>query len=699
MKKKFYVRATAFIFALILIFSVSAIAIAANTVVPKNIATSDIMDDLKAMEAYDTNRYNKDETVDYCEILELIEFGYDANGNTREYGLYLYIYNPSGRAIETGSAYKNRVQLRAAPVKETVAGGDTAWNKYALKYLDKSSDNLFYKFKIDVPNSFMRIPDKNMRVYEISDVELFFENENKIRSVGASGKWMYIGYQEYHAEGSKNETSTLSWESDVLMTLDLDLNPATWKTETHEKGTGWAYELSSVYFNVPDKIIEDYGDPDDVTKGLVRVQGTYDNYFISGLSVKNKNTYDMLLPYEGISLNDSTPFAFNTYPYETSSAVYLYEAFCMFGYNAGNFFHYYPVWPSAYLFNYQILNYGNLFRGNLFGMTSSEYEKAITSRLEGGTLYSSKGSYSEGVLDVSADDGDIADAIITYSDKYGSYGFWDWVLGDSYYPDEHYGGISPIVAVDKDYVYIWDNETCGEKYFIGENDVDYFCDFVENSKDSETTFIIRFAVTDYYCDDIYICHENSSLGVDYNNGNYYFRDEIFLDFDILSLTWKNKNGVRTVIPVKATSINIVGNVTPPHEDNDNFGKNDDPGLWDCLTSIADLRWQVLMIGFVVIIVVIFMFPSIGKLFGKFFGLIGRFFGWLFRLPGKMFDGEKKLDERRARKRKLASDKEDRKYKNEERERERQERERKTEKHEEKKETQKNTTEEKTEEKT
>ena len=242
--KKRITKIIAFAILLVLCFSALPMSIFARTVVPDNIHTTNVMDDLLKMEAYSKDKFPINENADYCDIIDLIEWGYDYSGKTSDYALFLYIYNPSTKEIDTTKGYKNRIQLRSAPLEESVAGGDTPWEKYQLTFVNKSEDNLFYKFKLDVPQSYMRKPDKTKRIYQIADVEFIFKGESKSRSCGASGLWIYTGYQEYHGDGGNNTYSTLWWDSTNLLTVDLDVRSASWKTATSDKGQGIVFSRS-----------------------------------------------------------------------------------------------------------------------------------------------------------------------------------------------------------------------------------------------------------------------------------------------------------------------------------------------------------------------------------------------------------------------------------------------------------------------
>ena len=200
-------------------------------------------------------------------------------------------------------------------VKESFVGDGEDWEKFGLKFISKSSDNLFYKFKVDTSNSYMRKPDKTQRIYEIADVEIFYSGASMAKTVGCSGKWVYTGYMGYHGSNVNNAASTLYWDSTNLMTLDLDISQATWKTNTSSKGTGYQQELFSAYFSVPNSIIRDYGDQNDPTKGLVEINGYYNNLKLRGLSIMDSTLYSDLYNYRNVAASDSVPYGFYTDPY------------------------------------------------------------------------------------------------------------------------------------------------------------------------------------------------------------------------------------------------------------------------------------------------------------------------------------------------------------------------------------------------
>ncbi len=638
--KKIYIRITSIFLLLLFCLTALPLSIFADSVVIEDIETSRIEDDLNRLQAYNNlegKEYYKDTTVDYCEILDFIEYGYNYWGYTDEYSLYLYLYNPSGKEIDVSSVLKNRIQLRVARVNETVAGGDTEWEKVGLNFLDSTDDFVIYKFKVDVPRSYM--PADSQRIYEIADIEITFLNE-RLRSVGSGGKWIYTGYMD----GRGPEGLPLSWSSSNLLTVELELHQASWKTETSAKGPGWQQELSSVYFSVPDHIIKDYGDKNDFTKGLVEVKGVYDNYHLNGFFTNDLELNVLFNSYCGKnSYSNDIPFGFYTdehiitvTPLKADIDFYFNREKFPIQFNLGTGF---TLKNKLDCYYHSFLYYGDI-------LSSSELSEQIYTQIEENKFIKLNGNNGANYnFIVSSDNGDIASQISTISTlNKENYSFWDWLNGVPIYKDESYSGISPIVSVEKGLlsdVNVYDEKKISELYYIDENETSEFRNFVIAN---ENTFLIRFALTDYYCEDIRLCREGAANDVLPGNGNYYFQKDIFLNFDILSLTWENENGVRTVLPVTASPIDIVGSVTPPPLQGidkffagiANIGNNIGETV-DLLTSLRPIVW---IVGLIAIIAIIALFPGLAKAI------------WIvisapFKLIGKAVSGTANFVERRS----------------------------------------------------
>jgi len=664
MKENRILRYFSFLFTFLIIFSSFTVFASASSVVPENIDTSLVMDDLKRMEAYDADRYDVDETVDYCEIVDLIEYGYDANGSTKNYALYLYIYNPSCKKILVNNSLYSSVQLRAADADEEIAGDGNPWAKYSMTFLNCSSDNLFYKFRIDIPKSFMRMVDQNLRCYEIADVELRFVGDYISRSVGASGKWNYSGYMEYHDPTRVNTVSSLEWVSTVLQTLELELKDASWKTQTSSEGRGYQHELSSVYFAVPDKIIRDYGNTSDPHKGLRTVKGVYENYAIRGISTASDDFYELADQYrESTSNIDDIPFGFMTKPYMSLTSYYSDKT-----YNIDPFPGQFEIMTSiahiSLAYAKPITKIGNVFHGTTELMTKESFNSQVIEKYNNGTLYKAVGSYPKKTFEINTTDGDLKKQFETFAEANGESWFLYWLTGNPIFVKENIGQIDPIVVV-KDGDVAYEPKEVGDKYYICETDAEEFVSYVNENTVGKTTYLMRFAVTDYYCSDIAIAQKGSGNDIAAGNGNFYFEKEIFLNFDILSLTWENKNGVRTVLPVKANPINITGTPSTPVDKDDIFDRfqNTFGGGVDRDLDLGDLKklLQILLVLVVVILIVVLIskVPGLAKAIGTVIALPFKAVGGLISAVSDASESRERRKKSKAERKEIDSRQADR----------------------------------------
>lgn len=596
MKYRKIFRSITFLFAAILILmSVPSTAFAADASAVEKIQASDVYEDLRIM-GFDMSKYSKDETAEHISLIDFLEFGFDYNGSTSKYGLYVYIYNPSGKSIDVYST-KNKISLQATKPDGTESG----FSNYRLVYLDSNEDKSLYKFKVNVPQSFMLKLSKTQRQYEIGDIELKYEGENH-KSYGAGGLWIYYGYQAYCGLDRTSSASTLKYTATELQTIELEIHPASWKTETSDKGEGYQYELSSVYFSVPNSIIRQYGDFNDATKGLRAVKGEYSQYKVNGVLTSNSSFYEDLYSSIGKAVSNKD----NEINYS-----FLTEAYDMIGGIAWYMYKYYPAsfWniqtggTSAYN-ELDSLNSAYLYGVEENFESSDWFLKAFENLQEEiGTFYGKPLNVNFS-YEVTTEDENFNNAMATYINKLSSSNFFSrWFEFGYKFEDEIQDLVIPIeplrIVATSDVSNKYNDEYNARQLFVSETDFEDLKSHV-NSIDTalETTYLMRFSLTDYYCSDIFVARKGFGNDIDYGNGNYFFEKDIFLDFDILSLTWQNKHGGMKTIPVSATSIDIVGSITKPSNTNDDTDKNP----LGC--NIADLSVFSLLLGVLMIIVVI-----------------------------------------------------------------------------------------------
>jgi len=177
MKKRFVKIFSFLMVFLILVSSLPLVLFAVDGSDIEDIDTSDVYTDLEKM-GFDLSVYPKNEKSDYVSIIDFLEYGYDHAQTFSDYGLYLYIYNPSGKSINSLYVYNNTIQLQT--VFGTVESG---YKKYCLQLIDASDneglENVFLKFKVLIPdmNGFALKLSPSLRKYQIADIELRFSGD------------------------------------------------------------------------------------------------------------------------------------------------------------------------------------------------------------------------------------------------------------------------------------------------------------------------------------------------------------------------------------------------------------------------------------------------------------------------------------------------------------------------------------------
>ena len=645
MKKTKFLRAACLCFAVIFIFL--AMPLSASAI--SNIDNTGVYKDLQTM-GVDLSLYKPSDELDSPKIMQFLEYAFDQNGNQSDFGIYLYVYNPSKDSVVTGSQF-NTVQI----VTKSSMGTVTSNKKYKLKFISSSTDDdgeglggLYYKFKVDTDSLFLTNLSGDKRVYDVVDLELQY-NEPNPRKSNISATYVCTGFQPNHWRdpdtGKLMETSSFYCQVVELDTIEIDLHPATWKTTSSDKGSHYQYEVSSVYFSIPDYYLEKYGDmADEDFKGLAAVDGVWYEYKINGIVSDSEELVNTAQNYLGVSIKDNSmtekrlmgPFA---------SDAYLLSSFCSGTFNRCYYSNTVPfgfafldgntLTSSLFYFNrlyavnlagfdkIHLLNSSNNSFGDrvnrIPGITNvfySDFSKApllvSTEDLMNSIFGSSSGPYFLDRVDegrkiglneyhIEVEDASLNGKIAAYATKDTKIGNWlsgkGWIDKSEDAPG--YDDIRPIVMLDPSDV-SGSREDISKDLFVCEEDVKALSSYV-NRQDGRTTYLMRFAVTDYYCAEINV---TSNDGAKYSGTHYYFEKTIFHNFDVLSFTFKNEFGKYTTVPVSSRPITIVGNVTMNPSD---------------VTTVIPTWLKLLILIFgvaVIVLVVVFLYSYLNKRGGK-----------------------------------------------------------------------------------
>ena len=303
MKRSCFVKVLCLAFSLVILLS-SFSVFAGAEIIANPMHQTYVCDDLETM-GYDLSEYHRDESADFVSIIDFTEYGYDVNGDQTYYGLYIYLYNPSGRKLETSGNY---IEM-SFNHKES---GETRYLKYPLRIMsvsrDSSNANVFYKLFVNNSQAIGENIGK-YRTYSLSAIELKYADSSSFnaKSYKLGGAYSFSGYMENF--GAENLKLSCSYTN--IEVIDVELRSASWFTDTSDLGEDYRYEVSSVYFNIPNYFVEKYGNLEDETSGLYSVQGSYYKYVTNGLVVDDSN-YFRYENYAGILLSTEQNYEYHT---------------------------------------------------------------------------------------------------------------------------------------------------------------------------------------------------------------------------------------------------------------------------------------------------------------------------------------------------------------------------------------------------
>lgn len=636
MQRKVILKALSLIFVIVTLLSVAPLSVfAADSGV---IEVSDVCADLKEM-GIDITKYQKDPDATHCRMLKFLEYGYDYYGGTSDYGLYVYIYNPTGKEIDI-NADRNYIQMQILSSAGTVQSG---WRKMKLKMCSYSTtqgyEHVFYKFKIEGAKNIHVNLEKGMRQYDVSGIELKHKGETNAKDYKIAGTFTFTGYMPYHGV-ERYANSTLKSYIRDRVTVDIELNPVSWKTKTSDKGAGYQYEVFGVYFAVPNDIIRDYGNTDDVYKGLVRVDGTFEEYKVNGIVTNNQDVYNAVEPWLGADVAESSgniPFAFFTPVVRNSGTV----QYCRYDFNGAL----YSSNTYVKVGEEPLSSIGNVFKieGDSFTISSDFASSNYMPNVEEGRKRGKQDYYVE-----SGDEKEklLNNQIASYASNHNAFLSWLNGEGELYIKDESYSSIQPIEVIsDLDFALngvILNNAAIAERVFVQESDVSDLKKFVASStlKD-KTTYMMRFAVRDYYCVDIDMSNKAAGFFENsyYSGDNFYFEKTIFNNFDVLSFTYENKYGEQTIIPVVTDPIFVGGVITPPADGENPNTEPKDKGDGEDRIGCQDLSGTSLFILFLVVFLLLWGISKIFKIgildivFAP-FRLLSALVNWIFGIGDK-----------------------------------------------------------------
>lgn len=521
------------------------------------------------------------------EIIKFVEYGYCYDDNKQSnYALYIYIYNP------------HLIDFNQTQASVQIKGNSGNYNKYELILLSKSKnentlfkENLFYKFKIKNASEILSNLEHNKRSYTISGIEFNAKNDNIIQDYPIQTTYTLTGYAKGY-DSDINKESTLQQYKNQCTVVNLNIKDTYFRTDTSALGKYHQNTLNSVYFAIPNYIIENYGE-------LQVITATWNEQKTAPILVtSNKENYNLLSNYLGINA-ENTPYSFCANPTSDTSGstiVHMNE----FGFNLAK--------HSTSLNEIRVTN--NIDRlTNLFytgGINANGYiieSKSLLNYLRNYNKSYVNGTLANGIskdvlsnsVDTGRTQGTQTATIDTRTDKFNMLSYlsnktWWQAIKDYGFntPSDlgtSYNNIDPIKKISKAEL---NSSTIINDLYINDNDRLEFISYCNDAITSQSTpYLFRFAVTDYYSAPVYNWKNNCNFVA----GDYLAQETVFFDFDIISLNFY-KEGNESIIGTVANPIDIATDVTsPPHA----------PSWWERILEFFKKYWKYFAIALGVVV--------------------------------------------------------------------------------------------------
>ena len=626
--------------------------VAASTSSELSFESSNVLDDLFSSTVdgvpFDIKNFPFNEKSS-IQILNFVEFCYTYKESKKDdFGLYVYVYNPQGLDIDKTSK-QNKIQL--ATYSDEFG---EHYDKFELEFINEAEQSnytgLFYKYKIvdkksaDGKTLIDRV-NSNERVYKVSGIELLTKGNSNATEYGVGGTYKFTGYAKGYGP-DVNAESNLVCTVENLETLSLEVHHTNYRTGVSSLGADHYNEVNTVYFAVPNRIFEEYGNLQKIraewweykTKmaaitsnydyyknTLMKYIGTYtgehnssvDNYLYSGYEGKSGSGYALhyfdwtynkdltsqtglfTQTYTSKKVSDILPYAFYSPAVDVDSVFkFLYSD---------------PIAGSVdstqvaeWIYNYSNdLGHGYI-DCNGRKISNDLFESSVDS---GRTM-----GYNDKTIDL----GDTFD-LNSYDSNHNWWNkFWDYGFS---WPDtsEQYSNVAPIYELKESDLSGSDTDI-SKRLLINSDDVDELKDFFDEAEaNDERVILFRFANTDYYCAPAFAPHVQNITKTD----TYVAQQTVFLDFDIIELTF-NKDGVYHVIPVVSSPMDVINGFTPP------------PAEFEW--------WKIVLALLILVLIIVLIYPILPYVINFIlfiFKWIVRIILFPFKMIGKAFKRKKR----------------------------------------------------------
>ena len=578
-------------------FAPSAVAYAADGSNTVNFDSTDVLDDLEGSALngvpFDVANYPYNKNGEIA-VLGFVEYCYSEYENLRgNYGLYLYLYNPALKDISESS---NRIQMAVA---YGVDGTPTEYNKFSLQYCGKSTGveaNRFWKFKVVGAEYFLDIVDVAARTYYVSGVEIWTYGDKTPVEIGVKTSYTWTGF----ADGYGSSGKSLNCTAEQSEGIDLEVKHTSYITGMSSLGNGHYNQINTAYFAVPNYYFDNYGH-------LQKIFAEWYEYKLKNMLVtSDMSLYQMSQQFTGYEMkntsqDDAVMYSLY-YGASTASSSYITQTEFEWVFNrSANEGYIAPPYQNIIIINdyasmiplsfysevsdaYEIFDFLNKYKsaGEVDSNELLEEIYAYSNKLGHGYVDPTEKEISSDLFFDYVDNGrtlGFQQREVDFDDTFdltsydSNHGWWDKFVDFGWFGTPE--GIDVDITVQPIYDVTPEDMAKSDDYisdylYINSGDVAAFREYYNEYHSTHHIILFRFAHTDYFA------RAAGHALYDYQNGkrvvtssaseenpkSYVCSETVFLNFDIISLTF-NDDGEYRAFAVVSNPVDIVGALQPP----------------------------------------------------------------------------------------------------------------------------------------
>ena len=540
-------------------------------------------------------------------VVGFMEYCYSENSHySSVYNLYIYVYNPSEKPLIMRNG-ANTIQMSVAFGSDGKMSNE---GNLQLDYLDHTDNFRFYKFKLSDASSQYKLAKEyanlwnGRRRYEVTAINLKYEGEAQNKTSGVSKIYEFSGYSAWCGEPSIALSSLeckFYGKDDILLEI-YDTN-----YRFASKGDYLYDDLQSVYFSIPNEHFEKWGELHEITAEWYQYK-TAPIFVTSDASAYSSlwnminyriNEKGQLIDEQGNVTNEAVKTYWRVLweeyndvigngsgalsPTTINTFMKAYNAKCRedFGWDGslGDMFNdskSYALdsnyeWLSKFDWMFYVNDPEKLEDCYISSDSVKEYMQTYTNKFSNQQKLHDR--YAEDLFVRTEGDGYKVKTFVfgSTSDENGNpYEYIDNNKNQSAWSKFWFGAetisysYTPIVKISEGDLHL-SAADFSAKYLVNKYDAETIKKFAEESyKNNETPVVLRFALTDYYASKARYDYAEEKFAMSDIDG-YVAQETVFLDFDILTMSFMRNGSEKTVLGVVADSIDIITGLTPPDD--------------------------------------------------------------------------------------------------------------------------------------